>query len=318
MKALSIAVPAGIGDALWPLTKIPSLLKVENADGAHIVLCGGLPRRSKEFVEAFDFVASAEYSDYECIYRPCYWTESGAYNWAHSQPGWHGWDWMLCANKHLEEGGRLEHWMPHLETDFEIGKRFRFTEQQTEFASRFLDKHGPYAVLYFGPEPGNTAFGHNRGGLWSVRDWQNLARYLRGLGLKTVAVGASYDRSYADHVLDGDRWEWIDAIGQWPIGVTFAVIRKSMFVIGYQSGLVIFPPFLGVRTMGFWRPYGSSISPDVFVSFREEMATAWVPPEVLSRGDYIPLIYTKCSPEAIIGQIVERSWHKPRTEESKP
>ena len=33
----------------------------------------------------------------------------------------------------------------------------------------------------------------------------------------------------------------------------------------------------------FWRPYGDSILPDQRVTFREEMATAWVPPEHVAK-----------------------------------
>lgn len=304
---LRVAVPAGIGDSLWALTKIPSMLAAYNAPRAKVCLCGGPPYRAKDFVERFDFIESADCSDYSCV-ESTITTPGGAYAWAPSQPNWHGtFDWMLQANSHLERGRRLESWFREFETDFKIGDRFWFTAHELKLARRLEADLGSYCVFYFGPETGNTTYGHNRGPLWVPGDWVALAAHCRQLGLRIVVVGADYDRSYFERwIVPAGFGECVDAIGRWPIGETFAVIQRSRFVVAYQSGIGIFCPYLEVPAAVFWRPYGNSLDPDRFVSFDERMASAWVPP---NWSEYLPLIYTKCSPESITEHIVASKWH---------
>lgn len=306
---LRIAVPAGIGDSVWALMKVPSLLRAYGAEKAHIALCGGQPHRARPFIERFDFVASVENSHWECIESDRY-TSDGVYNWAPSGIGWHHeFDWMLVANRHLESGNRLETWLPEFETDWQIADRFWFTGREVRAARDFEKQHGAYCVFYLGPEAGNTAFGHNRGALWSPEQWGRLAELCRTMGLQVVVVGADYDRSYFEKHVCPQLGPCIDAVGHWPIGETFAVIQRSRFVIAYQSGIGIFSVYLGVPTACFWRPHGDSIDPEHLVSFREEMASAWAPPDAVSSGRYLPLIYTQCTPESIAAHAEQHHWH---------
>jgi len=305
---LRVAVPGGIGDSLWALTKLPAMLRDYGIQRARVWLCGGPPHRAKEFIERFGFVESAEYCDWSCVEDRLS-TPDGAYAWAPSQPNWHdSFDWMLQANQHLERGGRLETWLREFETDFTIGDQFRFTGGEVRHARDLESTLGPYCVFYLGPEAGNTYFGHNRGPLWHPTDWAALAAHCRSLGLKIVVVGADYDRSYFEtYVLPVGFGDCFDAIGRWQIGQTFAVVQRARFVISYQSGIGIFCPYLGVPAASFWRPYGDSIHASTFISFDERMAEAWVPP---GYTEYLPLIYTRCSPETIIERVVSAGWDK--------
>ncbi|MCY2964133.1 MAG: FkbM family methyltransferase [Planctomycetota bacterium] len=307
---LRVAVPAGIGDAVWALAKIPHMLRVYGADQVHIGLCGSPPYRSLPFVERFDFVASAEYSRWQCVEADPY-TAEGVYNWASSGVGWHyEYDWMLQANRHLETGQRLETWLPEYDTDWNIADRFRFLASELRYAREFEAKHGPYCIFYLGPEAGNSGIaGHNRGELWTPAEWGRLASHCRGLGLKIVVVGARYDRSYLERHVAPHLGEYVDCVGSWGIGQSFAVIQRSRFVIAYQSGVGIFSVYLGVPAACFWRPHGDSIDPHGYVTFSEQMASAWAPPEALAAGRYLPLIYTKCSPESIAEHIEHHRWH---------
>ncbi|MBI3861039.1 MAG: FkbM family methyltransferase [Planctomycetia bacterium] len=307
---LHVAVPAGIGDSVWALTKIPHLLRIYGAERAHIALCGSAPYRALSFVERFDFVASAENTCWECI-EANRTTPEGMYNWASSGIGWHGeYDWMLQANRHLESGLRLETWLPELETDWNIADRFRFTSCEVREAKDFEQQHGPYCVFYLGPETGNTAWGHNRGPLWTPQEWGALGKHFRELGLKIVIVGAPYDCSYFEKHAGQHLGECVNAIGHWSIGQTFSIVQRARCVVAYQSGIGIFAVYLGVPTACFWRPYGDSIEQSDFVSFKEEMASAWAPQDALASGRYLPLIYTKCTPESIVRHAVAHDWHR--------
>lgn len=306
---LRVAVPSGIGDAVWALMKIPAMLRAYGAKKAHVALCGAPPHRAQEFVERFDFVASAEYSEWECLEADRQ-TPEGVLNWAPSGRGWHHeFDWMLQANRHLETGQRLETWLPEFETDWNIADRFLFTGGELRRARLLEQELGPYGVFYLGPEEGNTTRGHNRGPLWKPEEWGKLAAHCRELGLQIVVVGADYDRSYFERHVAPHLGTCYDAIGMWPIGQTFAVIQRSRFVVAYQSGIGIFSVYLGIPTACFWRPHGDSILPSSYVSFSENMASAWAPPEALASGQYLPLIYTHCSPETITDHAQCHGWH---------
>jgi ADP-heptose:LPS heptosyltransferase len=217
---------------------------------------------------------------------------------------------MLQANRHLESGRRLEDWLPDMETDWHIADRFRFTSHEVREAIEFERSHGPYCLFYLGPEAGNTTSGHNRGAFWTPQDWGLLARHFRELGLKIVVVGAAYDQSYFEKYVAQHLGECTNMIGKWTIGQTFSAVQRARCVIAYQSGIGIFAVYLGVPTACCWRPYGDSIAPNAFVSFKEEMASAWAPHDALASGRYLPAIYTKCTPDSIVQHAVAHDWHR--------
>src|SRR5262249_32366118 len=114
-----------------------------------------------------------------------------------------------------------------------------------------------------------------------------------------------FERHVAQHI-----GECYDAIGQWPVALTFAVIQRSRFVVGYQSGIAIFSVYRGIPTACFCRPQGDSIDPEGYVSFREQMASGWVPKEALDASRYLPLIYTRCTAESIADHAARHNWHR--------
>ena len=305
--SLRVAVPAGIGDSVWCLTKLPSMLRSYDADRVQIEFCGGPPHRAQDFLERFDFVESAAPSAWSCVESDPY-TPEGVYNWAPSGTGWHHeFDWLLVANQHLERGERLETWLPRFETDWSIADRFKYTGGELRQARELESQLGPFCVFYLGPEKGNTTAGHNRGPLWSAEDWGRLAARSRELGLAIVVVGAEYDRSYFESHAAPHIGDCYDAIGKWHIAQTFAAIQRSRFVVAYQSGVGIFSVYMGIPTAMFWRPYGDSIDPVGFVSFNEQMASAWAPPESLTGNKYLPLIYGSCTADSI-AEFAQTHW----------
>ena len=316
--ALNIAVPPGIGDSVWGLMKVPALLKQTGAVCANVAICGDPARESKPFIERFQFVNNVTYSSHRCLPEDRF-TEEGVNNWTSSRRGWLGkFDWLLQANRWLESGRRLENWLAGLETEWRIADQFVFTGEEVRKARQLEEQLGPYCAFFLGPERGNTVAGHNRGPLWSPEDWYRLAELCRSLGLAVVVVGANRDRSYFEKYFDSRLGESYNAIGKWHIGQTFAVIQRSRFMISYQSGLGIFAVYMGVPTAISWRPHGDSLLPEGFLTFREEMASAWAPPESLASGRYLPLIYTRCSPESIIYHAKDHHWHLSGHQSSSP
>lgn len=298
MNNLKIAVPAGIGDTLWLMTKMQSFLRKLGKDKLEISVCSDSLRRADEFLSSFSFVDSVDYNNYQILESRIV-NEDGTYAYATSQPNWHReFDWFLQCNGHLEEGKRLEEWMPELETNWSVFDEYNWKDSDVEFASDFVNVHSNYVVFYFGPKSGNTSEGHNRGPIWKPEDWATLGEHYLRKGYKVVVVGAEYDRSYLELV---PPFEYIDLVGKLSIGKTLLLVSNAYRMVGYQSGITISAAYLGVKGGGFWRPYGDSISPTRFVSFRDEMASAWVPPFMLNK--WAPLIYGRDIVEKVIEKM---------------
>lgn len=298
MNNLKIAVPAGIGDTLWLMTKMQSLLRKLGKDKLEISVCSDSLRRADEFLSSFSFVDSVNYNNYQILESRIV-NEDGTYAYATSQPNWHHeFDWFLQCNGHLEEGKRLEEWMPELETNWSVFDEYNWKASDIEFASDFVNIHANYVVFYFGPKSGNTSEGHNRGPIWKPEDWTTLGEHYLCKGYKVVVVGAGYDRSYLELV---PPFEYIDLVGKLSIGKTLLLVSNAYRMVGYQSGITISAAYLGVKGGGFWRPYGDSIATTRFVSFRDEMASAWVPPSMLNK--WAPLTYGRDTVEKVIEKM---------------
>lgn len=346
MKKLTVAVPPGIGDSLWSMVKIQSIMQIGGYDYCKVAIKDTKLNRGKDFLLHFDFVDEVEYEVFP-IHPPSaefgaifstglsklfgesavidsgfkselnYVEETGEYIYIDScQNFLNRYDWLLIANGHLERGNRLETWLLQFKTNFDIGvDNFVFTENEIENAERihkYLLDNKPFVVFYLGPKWGNTINGHNRGSLWTLKNWYETVMLMNehNKDLRFVLIGASYDADYAGefYTTYGDK-RFINLTGATEIGTTYALIKRSNFILSYQSGIGIFSVYLGVPTACFWRPYGNSLHPDFFISVREEMANAWAPPWALGiDGTYLPQVYTKCSPQSIVEEVISRKW----------
>lgn len=317
---MKFLLPQGIGDSVWALHKLQSAAWALGSDKTEVFLnfshpMNDIQSRALPFVKRFTFVDSAEMlaipihngrtidNDGRYIYISDGWTEWGGEKY-----------YALMPNGPLERGTRLEDWLPQFEVNWRTSDCFWFEGKELDYARSLQTKIGPYCVFYLGPFRGNMYEGHNRGGLWSHADWETLGRLVRQhLGLEIVVVGADYDMEYWDFIMSptlvkAKQRFWVNLIGELPIATTFAVCRSARFVISYQSGIGIFSSYLGIPTGIFWRPKGDSISPEVYLSFEEGMASAWTRPDMLADGKHLPLIYGRHTPEYILDEILRRGW----------
>jgi hypothetical protein len=302
---MNFLLPQGIGDDVWALFKIQAIRDRQDPGGTidvHIACSGAsaLESRALDFVRRFSFVSSARMFTCGGLGASPPIRPDGRYNYI--EDGWYEFDGgrycVLVPNRTLERGERLESWLPHYPTDWGIFRDFRITDAERRVAGRLREALGPYAVFYPGPLMGNTTNGHNRGALWSPADWRELGRRVyQDFHLPLVVVGAPYDASYYDAllrpVLNGDLPHWTNLIGSTTLGELWSITSGAKFVVSYQAGVGIVSTYLGTPTAIFWRPEGNSISPDMYLTFSNEMASAWVPPSVLSSGRHRALIYRR-------------------------
>jgi len=309
-----VAVPAGIGDIVWTLTKFPALRRRVNKE-IYVTIAGRGVRRSETFVNMFTFVDQANYGMVPIMCKGPGRDEEGYTRFAGSRFRYRKWDLFLIANSHLEHGLPLEDWFTELDTDFEIGKEFVFQEPCIENAKKLQAQIGPYAVFYLGPKRGNTNTGHNRGGLWSIRDWCELTRYvINEKNCSVVLTGAPYDadftRMYLRQLDNESKGRVFNKVGETSIGQTYANILYSKCCVSYQSGIGIFSIYLGVPTVLWWRPTGNSLAAPNKHPYiiNEDMGIAQAPPWARTNGMYLREVYTKSTPESLAQKIDERGW----------
>lgn len=317
---MKFLLPQGIGDSVWALHKVQSVAcrHMENRIDIYLA-CNDqneVATRALDFVRRFSFVDSVEMRPYEIHPQGDHYDPSGYYNYL--PDGMYDFDGERCCalmpNAALERGTRLEAWLPQYAINWKIFDNFKIAELEKALANSIRDRMGcPYVVFYLGPLHGNTINGHNRNALWRPEDWIALGRRIHNeWGANIVLVGASYDASYYDRLigpqLNGDTPYWFNLIGQTNIGELFTITSGAQFVISYQAGVGIVSTYLGTPTGIFWRPRGDSISPDVYLSFEESMASAWVPPTQIANGAHMPLIYGRDGVDHIMNEIRTRGW----------
>lgn len=314
---MKFLLPQGIGDSVWGLYKVQSILKKFGEAGDNTIEiylnCSEnsiVESRALEFVRRFKFVDRAEMYQTPILSIPPV-DEEGRYNYMGTGfadlPGL-GRTYILMPNQPLERGIRLENWMPELETNWDIVKQFRFYTDEVDLADNLHRELGDYAVLFLGSLASNTICGHNRNGIWKPEDWIDLGKFLINRGLQIVVVGAKYDLDYYTQKIEPiltDKWHC--KIGQYGIGETFAICKRSRLITSYQAGIGIFSSYLGVPTAIFWRAKGDSVSPDMYISFEESMAEAWANPAHLGTT-HMPLIYGKHDCLYLQNEMIRRNW----------
>lgn len=310
---MKFLLPTGIGDTTWALTKAKAIAERLGDGKVEIgITCHRedvVETRSLEYVRRFPFVTSADMVQTGAILKSGDATDKkGRYRYIDDgdttfAPPWYA----LIPNAPLERGERLETWFPDDPIDWTITNQWQNTDVEKRQVADITSRIGDYAIIYPGPEAGNTHEGHNRGGLWTPKQWVEIAQRIRAMGLTPVAIGASYDWSFWRHHI-AHELKRVDPtmklvypfIGTLKIGQTLAVIRGSKFGIYYQSGLGVWSAYESKPTAMFWRPDGDSIHPHRLLSFDERMATAWVPPEELKAQRYLPCIYGRVSVDSIM------------------
>ena len=318
---MKFILPTGIGDSVWGLHKCQAIRDAKDPNGPiEIYLVGadtGIDSRALDFVRRFDFVNHSAMKSIALhagsMFRP-----DGTYNYI--EDGWYEFDGagtekycVLIPNAALEHGIRLEDWLPHYEINWNIWRHFKIDYIERVHAQEVYDQIGPFCVFYPGPLNGNTRDGHNRNAIWKPQDWVELGRRIhKEFGLHILVVGAHYDASYFDMLLEPelghDKSYWTSVIGKTNLGELWALTGMSRFVISYQAGVGIISTYLGTPTGIFWRQHGDSINPHVLLTFNNAMASAWVPPAILKVGTHLPLYYGRDSVDSIQNEIRTRGW----------
>jgi hypothetical protein len=318
-------LPGGIGDVTWAFTKIEAVEERLGTGNIEIYVTNRgigdkIEDRSFPFLERFPFVKKigcTKTSLNAFIAPPPYmhiFDGKVLYREDLSKIPEDGIDAVLCPISHLEDGLRLENWLPEFKINWDIMKKFQFTPEEEAYGHSHVISGGkPYICFYFGPETANTTDGPNRGPIWTPDDWTTLALYLNEqYDCPIVCVGADYDRPYwTNHIeyrFKSYCVRYIDAIGGVPLARTFQILKNARFMVAHDSGLPVVANYMGTPTVVWWRAHGDSISPHVYYTKDERQVEAWVSPDALKAGRHLGLIYGRQTAKQVADLIVGRGW----------
>jgi hypothetical protein len=331
-KPFRILTAQGVGDAVWTMFKARDIARKHGCDTVEMLI-GGWERSELEcrclpLLRRFPWVSSARFFEMPktgkgpMLLPVAPTDEKGRYRYIpDGEPPWMlrgEVDFVAVPNRALEEGTRLEDWLPEYECDWDMFRDFTvmepikwecFPEQGRPYIPQQLERK-PYVVFFMGADGANHPdghSGHNRGALWTPEEWAALGdAIVSQFDLDIVVVGAGYDRTYYERRVEPlvkKPARWHSAIAEFTLCESLAICAEAKAVISYQSGIGIMSHYLGTPTAIWWRPEGDSISTGALVTFDERMASAWAYPDWQERGNFLPMIYGRETGEDILAWL---------------
>jgi hypothetical protein len=266
VKPLRVALPLGIGDALWSCMKLRALSEYHGGAPVEAHINASPNHATVGYLEIVPFIAKAVQSKAapNDIWRqlppnhryPRWSTLKGS-------AGWEGFDYVLVANGHLERGEHISTYLPELNaalgrdaTDYcyEHAIKPRDAAYARSFADDVAAAGSPVVLLYASGVGPNHGF-HN--GTWRVEDWAATARLLMAEGIRPLLVGANTtdDLGQRDLIARhmGDDFAGVeDTVGRTNIPQYVWLIERAAVWIGLNSGGGIVSAMRGTPTVMFW------------------------------------------------------------------
>jgi ADP-heptose:LPS heptosyltransferase len=317
-------IMSGIGDAVWSLVLAKAMMKKYGVKEIDLIVHDSADhrrKRSNALLERFSFVRNVEGARFDVHAAPPMNERTGHINYVASGPAPlqrnEPFDYRLIFNTYLEHGKSYQEICEKYELDtadicYDFWSEYREEAEDLGGMERLRAQIGnEFIVVHFGAKSDNTEVGLNRGGIWSKKDWIELCDGLyKKYNLKLVIVGAAYDLEYAREVLSETRADYfVNAIGQLDIVETIALMKRARFIVSFPSGIGIIGPYMGVKTLIFWRPQHLPYHPlHENSGFHEGFATSWVPPSVHKLKGYLDAWYSIDTPKTILQEIASRKW----------
>jgi hypothetical protein len=270
-KSLNLVVPAGIGDVSWILSKI---VNVKDDFDFNIQVCDGWPHRTVPFLKMFPWIREVAYSadsypdivDFQSRHKLTTWERVANCGFGRI---------LLAPNPHLEQGRRLEDWLPDLPTDFHYVIPTGFeSEVKADKILKDVDTkyvYGISAASYRGSEAWKT---------WGHEEWSRfLTRWLSiKPSVKFIFMGGFWD-DLTHSIYEEFEVNSIDAVGKTDFGAAVEIHKRIKGYVGFSSGLGIIRTVLGLKTFMLW--------PDHQI----ELSTSWAPPEMLEDQTYMASLW---------------------------
>lgn len=295
-KTVTVAVPPGLGDLHWVMTKLEAF-KVRNQIGRlRVALFEDSGHRfNGQYLELLPFVD-------EVVRWPHPFRFRFALDGGDGRPfykGEQGVDYLMEFNSHLESGRGLEEVLPEYQTHWDYP--IAYPPASKDFALHLKENGagGRLYLIYVSSIHANRKWARED---WTQEDWLTLVNAIhRQTGRRVVLLGAAWDREYADELLAKDKAKvLLDYVGKTDVPQVLALIREASLFVAYPSGLAVMAVQFGTPCAMFWPIKGVSRGGQ----FSRGFLSSWLPPWAVGSPRYIPLIYG--SAEARPAKVFER------------
>lgn len=232
----TITTCAGIGDGIWMMQKL-----INSGERFRFILPDGVPQRGHQLFELLPQVAeSCAYAanlGYAKVKQNN--QQSKKKNWAEITDK----KFYLSANEHLEQGKRIEDWLPDLPVSFKLDYA---TDADDKATARVL-LTDTWENKYIGIYTSAYSSVRNWNG-WDAAKWLRLIKMLyKGKNIHFVIVGATFDVGVVEDLIKGLKElgiNHINTVGQ-PLSVVVEILKRLNYFIGFPSGLSILNETLG-------------------------------------------------------------------------
>lgn len=266
MKTLSFCVPSGIGDISWIYSKLHCAPPDFNFE---LLVSEGWPHRSVDFCRLLPRVVCASYESisYQDILMFGQLHDVSTFE-AISSNGF-GRTFISC-NLHLEQGKRLESWLPDLATDFhyplntEVDDRLAAEELLKPYEG--CVKIGISAASYRGSEAWDT---------WRAPKWNrflDLVKEIVGERCLFVLLGGFWDDLTFSLSKRDDACE---LVGKTSVAQAYELHKLLDGYVGFSSGLGVLATLLSKPTVMLWPNH------------QVDLSNSWAPPEMLKNRSYL-------------------------------
>lgn len=229
MNEVRIAVPPGVGDVYWALSKIKSFRQMNGYDRVTMLVQRTPLRRATDWAKMVDFVDEC----HELRFRP----DPEALAFGYSFGRIPGADYCFWPNSVVDRGQPLSAWLPQYELDLNFN--VRYTEPTPERANR--------SVVYASSEGIHNAWFP----MLTPKFWSEL---IRELGDDAAIIGAAWDESFRD---DLDIGSALDLVSSTSLMEVTGIIKSARSVVGVISGMTILA--------NHWMTPCVAFCPDAFV-----------------------------------------------------
>lgn len=307
MEAIRVAVPLGIGDSWWSCQKMQALSAYHGGRPIEANVNSSPNHKSVGFLEVVPWIQTAAHSGgapFDINNQM-----DGGYKdarWSHLEgcAAWRGYDYLLCANGHLERGEHLDTWLPEL--DEFGGTTYDFEPNiAADVREDVYRRYGRRRVLVYLSGVGPNLGFHNY--WWSTEHWAITLREMAAAGLRPLIVGAntSDDLAYVTGLRNlMNREDIFDvAVGETSIPGYLALIQDASVWVGLNSGGGIVGASMNTPVVMLWSDH--RYAQQSWVSLHANMQRGWLGPHQLETYRTLSFGSPELTPEAVVEKTLE-------------
>jgi len=275
MKNLRVALPDGIGDVHWTLLKLESLKSYMQAQTLHVITQDTPKHDASDFIKLIPFI------DSHSSERGFSLTEASRVGWAYTKDLIYIW-----AFRGIEKNGNdIYSWLPELSINYDYP--IKIPESAEQEADIITEQTGQDPVLFHASW--RLLNGSHTGEQWSATETDKLARLIHEkTGKKIVLVGKHFEDQYVKQFLDDvDSSLYINLVGETNLPSLLALIKRSQFIFGYQSGITFLSTHLKTPSALLWGV--RNVTQQSAYKWDRRFITSFIPPDSID-SYYFPFV----------------------------